>query len=115
VAYREFLNLLGMGVRAGKFALGTCACEKLISRKKMQLLILDRGLATRTIENFKLLCGDGKFEIVRIEENDFESKTGMNYRIIGVSDKQFATALIDKFKGDPHGGIVNEQVKSIGN
>ncbi len=100
--------MFGIGLRAGKFQLGTCACEKLISKKKMQLLILDKGLAQRTIDKFKMLCGDGKFEIIMIEENDFALKTEMNYRILGVSDKKFALALIDKFNDDPYGGIGNE-------
>jgi ribosomal protein L7Ae-like RNA K-turn-binding protein len=108
VAYNDLTNMFGIGLRAGKFLLGTCACEKAIKQKKLKILFLDKGSAEKTVKRFEKQCLEGKTKIIMIEKGDFVKITNMDYKIIGVSDKKFAVALIDKFKCVPYGGIVND-------
>lgn len=97
MAYNDFLNLLGIGVRASKYELGTFACEKAIKSRRLKLLILDKGLSEKTIKSFRSLCSDNGVRLVMIEKDDFRNKTGMTYGVIGVKDKKFAEALMIKF------------------
>jgi ribosomal protein L7Ae-like RNA K-turn-binding protein len=96
VAYKDFLNLLGIGVRASKYELGTFACEKALKQNRLKLLILDKGLAPKTIKSFNSLCEDNGVELVMIDKGDFQNRTGMTYGVIGVKNKNFAEALINK-------------------
>lgn len=106
MAYSDLLNLLGMGLRASKYELGTFACEKRIKQGRIALLILDEGLSQKSIKSFRSLCEDNGVELLMIENGDFEERTGMTYKVIGVKDKKFAKALMDKLTTNPVGGIV---------
>ena len=96
MSYSDFLNLLGLGLRAGKYELGSMACEKGIKRGRISLLLLDEDSAPRTIKNFHSLCSDNGVELLMMTGGGFCAQTGMDYRVVGVKDKKFAKALIDK-------------------
>jgi len=96
VSYNDFLNLLGLGLKAGKYELGTMACEKAIKRGKVFLLLLDKGSAERTIKNFHSLCEENGVELLMMSAGGFQAQTGLTYQVIGINDEQFANALIDK-------------------
>ena len=96
MSYSDFLNLLGLGLRAGKYELGSMACEKGIKRGKVHLLLLDEGSAPRTIKNYHSLCEENSVELMMMTAGSFCEQTGFAYQVVGVKDKEFAKALIDK-------------------
>jgi ribosomal protein L7Ae-like RNA K-turn-binding protein len=96
VSYSDFLNLLGLGLRAGKYELGSMACEKAAKRRRLYLLLLDESSAPRTIKNYHSLCQENGVELLMMPPGSFQAQTGFAYQVVGVKDEQFAKALIDK-------------------
>ena len=72
------------------------ACEKAIKRGKVHLLLLDKGCAPRTIKNYHSLCEENGVELLMMTEGSFCKQTGFAYLVVGVNDREFAKALIDK-------------------
>ena len=96
MSYSDFLNLLGIGIKAGKYVMGSMACEKAIKRRKITLLMLDESSAPRTIKNYHSLCEENGVELLLMAASSFETQTGFAYQVVGVKDEKFAKALIDK-------------------
>jgi len=96
VSYSDFLNLLGLGLKAGKYELGSMACEKAAKRGRIALLLLDEASAPRTIKNYHSLCMENGVKLLMMPPGSFQAQTGFAYQVVGVKDAKFAKALMDK-------------------
>lgn len=76
--------------------LGSTACEKAIKRQKIFLLLLDESSAPRTLKNYHSLCEENGVELLMMAAGSFEGATGKTYQVVGVKNREFAKALMDK-------------------
>ena len=94
-------GLLGLASRAGKIVCGSDAVEEAICRKKVKLVIIVNDSSEKTKEKFTNICvkNEIKYEIYGNIEFNSKAIGKSNKAIIGISDNNFANAILERIYG----------------
>lgn len=95
------LSLVGLAFRAGKMLAGSAACEKGAKQRQIVLMLLQEGLSPSSKRAFTELCERTGTKVKMVSEEyrlgDAIGRPGI--MVLGVTDKGFADAIIDKLDG----------------
>ena len=105
----EFLNLLGIGAKAGKLAYGATACESAIKKKKAALVILSDELTENGKKSMLDQCKYYHVKAICDVEDLGRSVGKPNNKLVCVLDGNFANRLLQIVHGqESSGGVVSE-------
>lgn len=93
--------MVGLAFRAGKTLTGSAACEKGIKQRRIVLMLLQEGLSASSKRGFTELCERTGTKVKTVDAEyrlgDAIGRPGI--MVLGVIDKGFADAIIDKLDG----------------
>ncbi len=93
--------MIGLAFRAGKTLTGSAACEKGLKHRQIVLLLLQEGLSPSSKRAFMELCERTGTRVKMIGAGDRlgDAIGRPGIMVLGVTDKGFADAIIDKLDG----------------
>lgn len=98
---QKIFGLLGLCMKSGGLAFGTQACEDLINKNKLKLIIVAEDAADRTSRNFSFLCDKNNIRYVQFGTIEELSKTvgQKNKAVFGVKNESFANQIYKIING----------------
>jgi len=84
-------------MKAGKCRAGAFACEEAIKNGSAQLVLLDEGIAEKSLQNMRSMCSHYKIRCLSTGPcGELGAKTGKPAnKVFAVTDKNFAKKLIE--------------------
>lgn len=91
----NIMRLLGLARRAGKVTAGSAAAEKILIKKKAQLVLLAEDAAVNTAKNFIYLADKAQVPVLSFGTKlELGQWTGSDSKaVLVITDKGFATRL----------------------
>jgi ribosomal protein L7Ae-like RNA K-turn-binding protein len=92
------LSLLGLARRAGDLLIGESLCVEGVRSKKISLLLIASDLNETTQNRMKTLCESESVTYKVFSDKEALSKAigKSNYGLIGITNKKFSRAIIEK-------------------
>lgn len=93
------LRFLGLGSRAGNLVYGQAQCLKGVRSGRISLLLLDGGISENSRKLFTNACRTHNVPLVRLHtEEALGTSVGKSgCRVVGVTDADFARAMMNRF------------------
>lgn len=91
----KVFGLIGLSAKAGKIAYGSDAVEETIKKRKAQLVLVAQDSASRTKENFRILCEKNNIKYIVFGEKESISKAigKSNKAVIAIKDKNLSSEI----------------------
>ena len=98
----RFLGTLGICRKAGKCILGYTKTEESVKANKVFAIFIASDISPKTEKELRYLTRDKEISVVKTHYSMFEisNRVGMKTGIVAIEDDGFATALIEKYKGE---------------
>lgn len=98
---QRVFGLLGLCMKSGSIIFGTQACEDLIHRKKLKLVIVAKDASDRTKRNFKFLCDKQNIKFIEFGMIEELSKCigKKNKAVFGIKNENFANQMCKVING----------------
>lgn len=98
---QKVFGLLGLCMKSGGVSFGTQACEDLIQKNKLKLVIVAEDASDRTKRNFKFLCEKNGINFLLFSTIDELSKCigKKNKAIFGIKNESLANQIYKIING----------------
>lgn len=92
-------SYLGFAVKSGNCEIGDMACERALRGGKARVILVHSEAGENTVKKFNKLCEQTQIPFYRIEGLSLYEAIGKDgCRVIAVTDKQLAGAMIKQLK-----------------
>lgn len=98
---QKVFGLLGLCMKSGGIAFGTTACEDLIQRNKLKLIVVAKDASDRTKRNFNFLCNKSNVKCLEFGTIEEISKSigKKNKAVFGIKNESLANQIYKIING----------------